>query len=94
MEGWTTHVHFSITPTLPTPDPTFCSSLLVMTCVLWWPSLNLHPCCHCCVDCLSVHAWRTPLLPAAAYDKVVLALMADPEVTEDLVSVISAGAAP
>lgn len=31
-------------------------------------------------------------LAAAAYDRVVMALMSDPEVTEDLVSVISAGA--
>lgn len=34
-----------------------------------------------------------PLLgmPAAAYDQAVLALMADPEVAEDLFSVMSAG---
>lgn len=30
-------------------------------------------------------------MPAAAYDQAVLALMADPEVAEDLFSVMSAG---
>jgi hypothetical protein len=32
-----------------------------------------------------------PLFLAAAYDKVVLALMSDPEVAEDLFSVMSPG---
>lgn len=41
------------------------------------------PCCCCCC--------RLTLTTAAAYDQAVLALMSDPEVVEDLFSVMSAG---
>jgi hypothetical protein len=49
------------------------------------PRLSSAVCC-CCVLLLS-----PSVSPAAAYDQAVLALMSDPEVTEDIFSVMSAG---
>jgi hypothetical protein len=49
------------------------------------------PCVLTPMPCLLLACTAVTVVPAAAYDMAVMALMADPEITEDLFSVMSAG---